>query len=162
MFPATSHWFPRINVRDPYKRLGISKMASEDEIQGASNFLIQQYAGHIPSVDAIESAHDKIIMQKFHERKNPKIDITKKVRQVRQAVQSCELCFREIPSSSHCFSCQNGSHVRSSRRSDGSVPDSAGFVISSTYVLLHPALVFPLRVISKAHHTPKKPLHFGT
>ncbi|KAF2586379.1 hypothetical protein F2Q70_00035580 [Brassica cretica] len=85
MFPATSHWFPRINVRDPYKRLGISKMASEDEIQGARNFLIQQYAGHIPSVDAIESAHDKIIMQKFHERKNPKIDITKKVRQVRQS-----------------------------------------------------------------------------
>ncbi|KAH0902915.1 hypothetical protein HID58_042418 [Brassica napus] len=58
------------------------KMAFEDEIQGARNFLIQQYAGHKPSVDAIESAHDKIIMQKFHERKNPKIDITKKVRQV--------------------------------------------------------------------------------
>lgn len=47
--------FPRINVKDPYKRLGISKMASEDEIQGARNFLIQQYAGHKPSVDAIES-----------------------------------------------------------------------------------------------------------
>ncbi|CAH8322979.1 unnamed protein product [Eruca vesicaria subsp. sativa] len=77
--------FPRINVRDPYKRLGISKMASEDEIQGARNFLIQQYAGHKPSVDAIESAHDKIIMQKFHERKNPKIDLTKKVREVRQS-----------------------------------------------------------------------------
>ncbi|KAF8095834.1 hypothetical protein N665_0321s0013 [Sinapis alba] len=77
--------FPRLNVKDPYKRLGISRMASEDEIQGARNFLIQQYAGHKPSVDAIESAHDKIIMQKFHERKNPKIDITKKVRQVRQS-----------------------------------------------------------------------------
>ncbi|KAF2533962.1 hypothetical protein F2Q70_00032574 [Brassica cretica] len=77
--------FPRINVKDPYKRLGISRMASEDEIQGARNFLIQQYAGHKPSVDAIESAHDKIIMQKFHERKNPKIDINKKVRQVRQS-----------------------------------------------------------------------------
>ncbi|CAH2064415.1 unnamed protein product [Thlaspi arvense] len=77
--------FPRINVKDPYKRLGISRMASEDEIQGARNFLIQQYAGHKPSVDAIESAHDKIIMQKFHERKNPKIDIKKKVREVRQS-----------------------------------------------------------------------------
>nr|VDC62269.1 unnamed protein product [Brassica rapa] len=53
-------------------------MASEDEIQGARNFLMHQYSGHKPSVDAIESAHDKIIMQKFHERKNPKIDITKK------------------------------------------------------------------------------------
>ncbi|CAG7888339.1 unnamed protein product [Brassica rapa] len=61
------------------------KMASEDEIQGARNFLIQQYAGHKPSVDAIESAHDNIIMQKFHERKHPKIDITKKVLQVRQS-----------------------------------------------------------------------------
>lgn len=36
-------------------------------------------------MDAIESAHDKIIMQKFYERKNPKIDIKKKVREVRQS-----------------------------------------------------------------------------
>jgi len=33
-------------------------------------------------LDAIESAHDKIIMQKFYERKNPKMDINKKVRDV--------------------------------------------------------------------------------
>lgn len=77
--------FPRINVRDPYKRLGISKEASEDEIQAARNFLVQKYAGHKPSIDAIESAHDKIIMQKFYERKNPKINVKKKVREVRQS-----------------------------------------------------------------------------
>lgn len=77
--------FPRINIRDPYKRLGISREASEDEIQAARNFLIQRYGGHKPSVDAIESAHDKIIMQKFYERKNPKIDIKKKVRAVTQS-----------------------------------------------------------------------------
>lgn len=77
--------FPRINVRDPYKRLGISREASEDEIQAARNFLIRQYEGHKPSVDAIESAHDKIIMQKFYERKNPKIDVKKKVREVSQS-----------------------------------------------------------------------------
>lgn len=77
--------FPRINVKDPYKRLGISREASEDEIQAARNFLIQKYAGHKPSVDAIESAHDKIIMQKFYERKNPKIDIKKKMREVNQS-----------------------------------------------------------------------------
>lgn len=77
--------FPRINVRDPYKRLGISREASEDEIQGARNFLIQRYGGHKPSVDAIESAHDKIIMQKFYNRKNPKIDIKKKVRAISQS-----------------------------------------------------------------------------
>ncbi|KAJ8771133.1 hypothetical protein K2173_023458 [Erythroxylum novogranatense] len=77
--------FPRINVRDPYKRLGISKEASEDEIQAARNFLVQQYSGHKPSLDAIEAAHDKIIMQKFYERRNPKIDIKKKVKEVQQS-----------------------------------------------------------------------------
>ncbi|XP_022843987.1 protein CHAPERONE-LIKE PROTEIN OF POR1, chloroplastic [Olea europaea var. sylvestris] len=77
--------FPRINVRDPYKRLGISREASEDEIQAARNFLILTYGRHKPSVEAIESAHDKIIMQKFYERKNPKINIKKKVREVTQS-----------------------------------------------------------------------------
>ncbi|XP_058109431.1 protein CHAPERONE-LIKE PROTEIN OF POR1, chloroplastic [Magnolia sinica] len=77
--------FPRMNVRDPYKRLGISREASEEEIQAARNFLINKYGGHKPSLDSIESAHDKIIMQKFHERKNPKINIRKKVREVTQS-----------------------------------------------------------------------------
>ncbi|KAL1540853.1 protein CHAPERONE-LIKE PROTEIN OF POR1, chloroplastic-like [Salvia divinorum] len=76
--------FPRINVKDPYKRLGIGKEASEGEIQAARNFLIQTYGGHKASVDAIEAAHDKIIMQKFYERKNPKINVKKKVREVTQ------------------------------------------------------------------------------
>ncbi|KAH8503694.1 hypothetical protein H0E87_014822 [Populus deltoides] len=77
--------FPRIHVRDPYKRLGISREASEDEIQAARRFLINQYGGHKPSVDAIESAHDKIIMQKFYDRKNPKIDFKKKAREMKQS-----------------------------------------------------------------------------
>lgn len=72
-------------MKDPYKRLGISKEASEEEIQSARNFLIQKYAGHKPSVDSIESAHDKIIMQKFYERRNPKIDYRKKMREVNQS-----------------------------------------------------------------------------
>ncbi|XP_020250211.1 protein CHAPERONE-LIKE PROTEIN OF POR1, chloroplastic [Asparagus officinalis] len=77
--------FPRIDVKDPYKRLGISREASEEEIQAARNFLINKYGGHKPSVDAIESAHDKIIMQSFYNRKNPKIDVKKKVREVSQS-----------------------------------------------------------------------------
>ncbi|KAJ8451952.1 hypothetical protein Cgig2_007435 [Carnegiea gigantea] len=77
--------FPRINIKDPYKRLGISREASEEEIQAARNFLIQRYAGHKPSVDAIEEAHNKIIMQKFYERKRPKLNIKKKVRDVTQS-----------------------------------------------------------------------------
>ncbi|KAM2667128.1 hypothetical protein EV2_018862 [Malus domestica] len=88
--------FSRINVRDPYKRLGISREASEDEIQGARTFLIRQYAGHKPSVDAIESAHDKIIMQQLYDRKNPKIDLKKKYREVNQSrvVQAVRNRFR--------------------------------------------------------------------
>ncbi|XP_020583125.1 protein CHAPERONE-LIKE PROTEIN OF POR1, chloroplastic isoform X2 [Phalaenopsis equestris] len=77
--------FPRIRIKDPYERLGISKEASEEEIQAARNFLINKYAGHKPSVDAIESAHDRIIMQSFYDRKNPKINIKKKVREVTQS-----------------------------------------------------------------------------
>ncbi|RZC78223.1 hypothetical protein C5167_002463 [Papaver somniferum] len=77
--------FPRINIKDPYKRLGISKEASEDEIQAARTYLINKYAENKPSVDAIESAHNKIIMQKFHERRRPKLNIKKKVRDVTQS-----------------------------------------------------------------------------
>uniref|UniRef100_A0A7N0TEL1 Protein CHAPERONE-LIKE PROTEIN OF POR1, chloroplastic n=1 Tax=Kalanchoe fedtschenkoi TaxID=63787 RepID=A0A7N0TEL1_KALFE len=98
---AGSAIFPRINVRDPYKRLGISTEASEEEILGARNFLIQKYAGHKPSVDAIESAHDKIIMQKFYERKNPKINVKKKIREVTQSryVQAVTSRFQTPPDS---------------------------------------------------------------
>lgn len=81
----SSDIFPRINIRDPYKRLGISKEASEEEIQAARTFLISRYAGHKPSVDAIESAHDKIIMQKLYERRRPKLNIKKKVKDVTQS-----------------------------------------------------------------------------
>ncbi|KAI3859781.1 hypothetical protein MKW92_047298 [Papaver armeniacum] len=46
------------------------------------SFRSPPYAGNQPSVDAIESAHNKIIMQKFHERRRPKLNIKKKVRDV--------------------------------------------------------------------------------
>jgi len=39
--------FPRIYVMDPYKRLGISREASEDEFRAAENFLISKYAGQV-------------------------------------------------------------------------------------------------------------------
>ncbi|KAJ8505360.1 hypothetical protein OPV22_006246 [Ensete ventricosum] len=77
--------FPRIHVKDPYKRLGISREASEEEIQAARNFLVKKYAGHKPSVDAIESAHDRIIMQSLYDRRSPKINLKKKVREVTQS-----------------------------------------------------------------------------
>ncbi|KAL9271947.1 CHAPERONE-LIKE PROTEIN [Drosera capensis] len=76
--------FPRLNVGDPYKRLGISREASEQEIYAAINFLIQRYGGHEPSKKAIESAYDKIIRQKLNERRRPKLNIHKKVRDMMQ------------------------------------------------------------------------------
>lgn len=85
MADSSNPIFPRIHVKDPYQRLGISKEASEEEIRAARNFLISKYAGHKPSVDAIESAHDKIIMQSFFDRKKPKVDLKKKFRELSQS-----------------------------------------------------------------------------
>lgn len=67
--------FPRINVRDPYKRLGVSRDSSEEEIQEARNFLAEQYVGHERSRESIEAAHDKIIMESFRARKKSKINL---------------------------------------------------------------------------------------
>lgn len=67
--------FPRINVRDPYKRLGISREASEEEIREAHNFLIDQYAGHEKSKASIEAAYDKIIMESFNARRRSKVSL---------------------------------------------------------------------------------------
>ncbi|KAM0023421.1 putative protein CHAPERONE-LIKE PROTEIN OF POR1 [Helianthus debilis subsp. tardiflorus] len=89
--------FPRININDPYKRLGISKEAFEDEIQSARTFLVQKYAGHKPSIEAIESAYDKIIMQNLYERKNPKINVKKTMRELgSKSVSCCTNCHKQI------------------------------------------------------------------
>ena len=72
-------------MKDPYQRLGISREASEEEIRAARNYLISKYAGHKLSVDAIESAHDRIIMQSFFDRKKPKMNLKKKFRELSQS-----------------------------------------------------------------------------
>jgi preprotein translocase subunit Sec63 len=69
-------------VKDPYQRLGISREASEEEIRAARIYLISKYGGHKPSADAIESAHDRIIMQSFFDRKKPKTNLKKKIREL--------------------------------------------------------------------------------
>eukprot|EP01018_Ginkgo_biloba_P025072 Gb_26422 [translate_table: standard] len=72
--------FPRVNVWDPYKRLGVSRDASEEEIREARNFLIEQYAGHERNVESIEAAYDKIIMTSFRERKRSKINLKSRLK----------------------------------------------------------------------------------
>ncbi|GBG90533.1 hypothetical protein CBR_g50877 [Chara braunii] len=67
--------FDRMHIRDPYKRLGISSDASNEEIQEARNYLVQQYKRHEKSVESIEAAFDKIIMEKFKQRKKSKINL---------------------------------------------------------------------------------------
>lgn len=58
-----------MNVWDPYKHLGVSSDASSEEIRGARNFLVEQYAGHERSVESIEAAYEKLLMASFRARK---------------------------------------------------------------------------------------------
>lgn len=92
--------FPRKNVWDPYKRLGVSPYASEEEIWGSRNFLAEQYAGDEQSVEAIEAAFEKLLMRSFQERKKTKINLKtrlkKKVEESPPWVKSL-LNFVELP-----------------------------------------------------------------
>jgi hypothetical protein len=72
--------FPRTSVWDPYKRLGVSLDASEEEIWGSRNFLLQQYAGHERSEESIEAAFEKILMASFQHRKKTKINLKSKLK----------------------------------------------------------------------------------
>jgi len=72
--------FPRINVWDPYRRLGISPDASEEEIWGSRNFLLQQYAGHERSEESIEAAFEKLLMASFVQRRKTKINLKSKLK----------------------------------------------------------------------------------
>ncbi|XP_058114933.1 protein CHAPERONE-LIKE PROTEIN OF POR1, chloroplastic [Magnolia sinica] len=72
--------FPRVNIWDPYRRLGVSSDASEEEIRGARNFLLQQYAGHERSVESIEAAYEKILMASFRARKKSKINLKSRLK----------------------------------------------------------------------------------
>lgn len=67
--------FSRIGVRDPYKRLGIGRDASTEEIQEARSYLVGIHGGHEASREAIEAAYDKIIAAKFTQRKKTKMNL---------------------------------------------------------------------------------------
>lgn len=72
--------FPRVSVWDPYKRLGVNQDASEEEIWGSRNFLLQQYAGHERSEESIEAAFEKILMTSFKQRKKTKINLKSRLK----------------------------------------------------------------------------------
>ena len=65
---------------DPYRRLGISRDASEEEIWGSRNFLLEQYSGHERSAESIEAAFEKILMDSFQQRKKTKINLKTKLK----------------------------------------------------------------------------------
>ncbi|KAI8537609.1 hypothetical protein RHMOL_Rhmol09G0037400 [Rhododendron molle] len=67
--------FPRINVQDPYRRLGVSIDASEKEIWSSRNFLLAQYAPHERSAESIELAFEKLLMDSFVRTKKRKINL---------------------------------------------------------------------------------------
>lgn len=72
--------FPRMHVWDPYKRLGLSRDASEEEVLAARNFLLEQYAGHEGSIESIEGAFEKLIMASFRQRKKTKINLKSRLK----------------------------------------------------------------------------------
>ncbi|KAK3204853.1 hypothetical protein Dsin_018899 [Dipteronia sinensis] len=72
--------FPRGNVWDPYKRLGVSPYAAEEEIWGSHNFLLQQYAGYERSEESIEAAFEKLLMTSFKQRKKTKINLKSRLK----------------------------------------------------------------------------------
>lgn len=92
--------YPRSNVWDPYKRLGITTDASEEEVWSSRNFLLDQYGSHERSAESIEAAFEKILMTSFQNRKKTKINLKtrlkKKVEESPPWVQNL-LAFVELP-----------------------------------------------------------------
>lgn len=74
-YEGSTQVFPRVRVWDPYKRLGISRDASEEEVWSSRNFLLNQYAGHEHSFESIEAAFEKILMASYRNRKKTKINL---------------------------------------------------------------------------------------
>ncbi|KAL9261908.1 CHAPERONE-LIKE PROTEIN [Drosera capensis] len=72
--------FTRMNTWNPYKHLGVSNHASEEEIWGSRNFLLQQYAGHERSVESIEAAFEKLLVQSFKARKATKMNLKSRLK----------------------------------------------------------------------------------
>lgn len=63
--PPEAQVFPRLKERDPYRRLGVSREASFEEVQEARNFLVEQYRDHEPSRESIELALDSILQERM-------------------------------------------------------------------------------------------------
>lgn len=60
--------YERRKEGDPYRRLGLAKDASFEEVQDARNYLVEQYKWHEPSREAIELAFDDIMQEKLKDR----------------------------------------------------------------------------------------------
>ena len=71
--------FPRRKERDLYKRLGVSRDASFEEIQEAKNYLVKEYGWEEAGREAIEGAYDSIMASRLKARqKSGKISLKAK------------------------------------------------------------------------------------
>jgi len=61
--------YKRRNEPNPYKRLGLPEDASFDEVIDARAFLVEQFAAHAPSVEAVEQAYEVILKENMKYRK---------------------------------------------------------------------------------------------
>ncbi|CAK0785544.1 hypothetical protein CVIRNUC_008754 [Coccomyxa viridis] len=57
--------FPRLHERDPYRRLGVGRDSSFEEVQDARNYLFDTYKAHERSRESIEMAFDTILQEKM-------------------------------------------------------------------------------------------------
>lgn len=65
VIPTAQPIFPRIDVRDPYKRLGVSREASEEEIREAHNYLSNLVPFFSIQSPAFDIKHFKKVLQKW-------------------------------------------------------------------------------------------------
>ena len=61
--------FPRRKERDLYKRLGVSRNASFEEIQEARNYLVKEYGWDEAGREAIEGAYDSLMASRLKARR---------------------------------------------------------------------------------------------
>ncbi|NP_001132078.1 Protein CHAPERONE-LIKE PROTEIN OF POR1, chloroplastic-like [Zea mays] len=77
--------FPRIHVKDPYQRLGISREASEEEIRAARIYLISKYGGHSQALMQLSVPMIGLSCRVSLIGKKPKTNLKKKIRELSQS-----------------------------------------------------------------------------
>jgi Protein CHAPERONE-LIKE PROTEIN OF POR1-like len=84
----------------PYETLGVSEVASFEEIQGVRDRLLQEHSGDAKGSAEIEAAYDAVLMQRLKLRQEGKIKVPDGIRFAEKTVpQTSKLSMPNLPSS---------------------------------------------------------------